>query len=245
MRRWFLSYHSPDQALAERLKAALERKDADARVFFAPSSLRAGRFWSRALAEEIAQADAFVLLVGEKGVGDWQVLEYDEALEKRVKLPDFPVILVLLEGQTAPGLPFLRRLHWIVTADPGNSAVPSDDRRLAEADRQWFRWYFDFIEMPRGSPPLWLYPTKDGRVMAAAPLEQTFWETFCDLIGLEPELHDDEKSSTATKARVAAIIATEKFHDVPRWSPGIISCRCTYLESGAKPREGQDHVAVG
>ena len=32
MRRWFLSYHSPDQALAERLKAAIERKDAAARV---------------------------------------------------------------------------------------------------------------------------------------------------------------------------------------------------------------------
>ena len=28
MRRWFLSYHSPEQALAERLKAAIERKDA-------------------------------------------------------------------------------------------------------------------------------------------------------------------------------------------------------------------------
>ena len=91
MRRWFLSYHSPDRALGERLKAALERKDTDSRVFFAPSSLRAGGFWSKALAEEIAQADAFILLVGEKGVGDWQVLEYDEALDKRVKFPDFPV----------------------------------------------------------------------------------------------------------------------------------------------------------
>ncbi len=120
MRRWFLSYHSPDQALAERLKAALERKDSDARVFFAPSSLRAGGFWSRALADEIMQADAFILLVGEKGVGDWQVLEYDEALDKRVKFPDFPVILVLLAGQTAPGLPFLRRLHWIITPDPSS-----------------------------------------------------------------------------------------------------------------------------
>ena len=88
MRRWFLSYHSPDQALAERLKAALERKDTEARVFFAPSSLRAGGFWSRALAEEIAQADAFVLLVGDKGIGDWQELEYDEAFEKRVKFRD-------------------------------------------------------------------------------------------------------------------------------------------------------------
>src|SRR5215471_12866268 len=130
MRRWFLSYHSPDQALAERLKAALERKDTNARVFFAPSSLRAGGFWSRTLAEEIAQADAFILLVGEKGVGDWQELEYDEALDKRIKFPDFPIILVLLEGQTAPGLPFLRRLHWIITPDPSSE---KDVARLFDA----------------------------------------------------------------------------------------------------------------
>src|SRR4051794_684497 len=130
MRHWFLSYHSPDQALAARVKAALERKDMDAHVFFAPSRLRAGGFWSKTLAEEIARADAFILLVGETGVGDWQVLEYDEALDKRVKLPDFPVILVLLEGQTAPGLPFLRRLHWIVTADP---ASENDVARLIDA----------------------------------------------------------------------------------------------------------------
>ena len=58
--------------------------------------------------------------MGEEGVGDWQELEYDEAFDKRVKFPDFPVILVLLEGQTAPGLPFLRRLHWIITPDPSS-----------------------------------------------------------------------------------------------------------------------------
>src|SRR5215468_10765522 len=130
MQRWFLSYHSPDQALAERLKVALERKNADARVFFAPSSLRAGGCWSKTLAEEIAQEDVIILLVGERGVGDWQVLEYDEALDKRVKSPDFPVILVLLEGQTAPGLPFLRRLHWIVTPDPSSE---KDVARLLDA----------------------------------------------------------------------------------------------------------------
>src|SRR5215471_4346959 len=130
MRRWFLSYHSPDQVLAERLKVALERKDTDARVFFAPSTLRAGGFWSKALADEIAQADAFILLVGERGVGNWQVLEYDEALDKRVERPDFPVILVLLEGQTAPGLPFLRRLHWIITPDPSSE---KDLARLLDA----------------------------------------------------------------------------------------------------------------
>jgi hypothetical protein len=130
MRRWFLSYHSPDQALAERVKAELERKDTDARVFFAPASLRAGGFWSKALADEIAQADAFILLVGETGVGNWQVLEYGEALDKRVNVPNFPVILVLLQGQTAPGLPFLRRLHWIITPDPSSE---KDVARLLDA----------------------------------------------------------------------------------------------------------------
>src|SRR5262245_11363211 len=130
MRRWFLSYHSPDQALAERLKVALERKVTDAQVFFAPSSLRGGGFWSKTLADEIARADAFILLVGERGVGNWQVLEYNEALDKRVKSPNFPLILILLKGQTAPGLPFLRRLHWIITADPSSE---KDLARLLDA----------------------------------------------------------------------------------------------------------------
>src|SRR5262245_13754818 len=99
MRRWFLSYHSPDQALAERLKAAIERSDSNSRVFFAAAHMRAGGFWTGQLAQEIADATAFILLVGER-LGPWQVLEYDEALDKRVKLPDFPLIVVLLDGQT-------------------------------------------------------------------------------------------------------------------------------------------------
>ena len=121
MPRWFLSYHSPDQALAERLKAAIERKDSASRVFFAPTNLRAGGSWSAQLAQEIADATAFILLIGAAGIGKWQVPEYDEALDKWVKSDrKFPLIVVLLEGQTAPGLPFLRQLHWIVTPDPAS-----------------------------------------------------------------------------------------------------------------------------
>jgi formylglycine-generating enzyme required for sulfatase activity len=121
MARWFLSYHSPDQALAERLKSAIERNDAAARVFFAPAHLRAGGSWSAQLAQEIAEATAFILLIGKAGIGKWQVPEYDEALDRWVKSDrKFPLIVVLLEGQTAPGLPFLRQLHWIVTPDPSS-----------------------------------------------------------------------------------------------------------------------------
>jgi formylglycine-generating enzyme required for sulfatase activity len=116
--RWFLSYHTPDEPLAARLKVAIQSKDPTSHVFFAPAHLRAGRLWSEQLAEEIAQSTAFILLVGEHGLGDWQVYEYDEALDKGVKSADYPLVMMLLEGQTAPGLPFLRRHHWIVTQDP-------------------------------------------------------------------------------------------------------------------------------
>jgi TIR domain len=111
MRRWFLSYHSPDLVIAERLEAALKRGDPDAHVFFAPKTLRAGGYWLPTLSDEIAEATAFVLLVGEHGLGPWQVLEYYEALDKRAKSPDFPLVVMLREGQPAPGLPFLRQLH--------------------------------------------------------------------------------------------------------------------------------------
>jgi hypothetical protein len=131
MQRWFLSYHSPDQALAERLKAAIERKDPASRVFFAPTHLRAGGSWSTQLAQELAEANGFILLIGESGIGKWQVPEYCEAHDRWVKAPtEFPLVVVLLEGQTAPGLPFLRQLHWIITPDP---ASEKDVARLFDA----------------------------------------------------------------------------------------------------------------
>src|SRR6516162_3898888 len=98
MRRWFLSYNSQDLGLMQSLEAALRRKDQDAKIFFAPKSLRAGGLWLPELACEIAEATAFLLLVGEKGVNPWQAMEYYEALERRVKQQDFPVVLVLLDG---------------------------------------------------------------------------------------------------------------------------------------------------
>lgn len=130
MRRWFLSYNSSDRALAEALKASIERKDAGSRIFFDTTGLRAGDYWQPALAKEINEADVFLLLVGEKGLGPWQALEYYEAHDKHVKSPEFPVVLVLLDGHVAPGLPFLRQLHWIVSADPTSE---KDVARLIDA----------------------------------------------------------------------------------------------------------------
>jgi formylglycine-generating enzyme required for sulfatase activity len=120
MNRWFLSYNSQDALLAEALESELRRKEGDATIFYAPKSLRPGAYWMPALAEEIAQATGFVLFVGPNGLGPWQTIEYYEAYDRRVKERDFPVVLVLLDGQPAPGLPFLRQVHWIVTANPGS-----------------------------------------------------------------------------------------------------------------------------
>ena len=44
MQRWFLSYNSRDYALVDSLQNALRRKDPEARIFFAPKSLRAGGY---------------------------------------------------------------------------------------------------------------------------------------------------------------------------------------------------------
>ena len=83
--------------------------------------MRAGGSWSAQLAEEIAEANAFILLVGAAGVGQWQVPEYDEALDRWVKSPaDFPLIVVLLEGPSVPGLPFVRHLHFVISVDPAS-----------------------------------------------------------------------------------------------------------------------------
>jgi hypothetical protein len=92
-------------------KAAIEHKDAASRLFFAPTHLRAGGSWTAQLAQEIAAASAFILLIGPAGIGKWQIPEYDEALDRWVNsCRTFPLIVVLLEGQTAPGLQFLRQL---------------------------------------------------------------------------------------------------------------------------------------
>ncbi len=58
-----------------------------------------------------------------------------------------------------------------------------------------------------GSPRYQVYRTKDGRFVAAAPLEQKFWTTFTRIIGLAPELVDDTRDPQATKRAVAACIA--------------------------------------
>src|SRR5205085_12652893 len=57
-----------------------------------------------------------------------------------------------------------------------------------------------------GSPRYRLYATADEKIVAAAPLEQKFWDEFCDIIGLDPSLRDDARDPKATAQAAAATI---------------------------------------
>lgn len=65
-----------------------------------------------------------------------------------------------------------------------------------------------------GSPRYQIYRTADGRYIAAAPLEDKFWENFTALIGLPEEFRDDSKDPARVRAEVAKRIAA---HDSQYW----------------------------
>jgi crotonobetainyl-CoA:carnitine CoA-transferase CaiB-like acyl-CoA transferase len=61
-----------------------------------------------------------------------------------------------------------------------------------------------------GSPRYQIYRTADDRFLAAAPLEQKFWERFCALIGLEERLRNDAVDPASTIDRVAEIVGARE-----------------------------------
>lgn len=95
-----------------------------------------------------------------------------------------------------------------------------------------------------GTPRYRLYPTRDGKAVAAAPIEQRFWEIFCEVIGLEPELRDDRRDEAATMARVAAIIVAE---DAATWSARFAGrdCCCNVVAGLGEAFRDPHHRARG
>lgn len=59
-----------------------------------------------------------------------------------------------------------------------------------------------------GSPRYQIYPTADGRYLAAAPLEDKFWNNFCQLIELPEPMRAPDAPPVAVKAAVGERIAT-------------------------------------
>lgn len=72
------------------------------------------------------------------------------------------------------------------------------------------RWPGNGDALVTGSSPRYrLYPTSDGRLLAAAPIEPKFWATFTDTINLDPDLRDDAHNPEATADAIAALIAAK------------------------------------
>ncbi len=81
-----------------------------------------------------------------------------------------------------------------------------------------------------GSPRYQIYPTSDGRHVAAAPLEQRFWENFCEAIELAPEHRDDSKDPKAVTEAVREIIAGKTAEHWKRQFDGI-DCCCSIVRT--------------
>ncbi len=90
-----------------------------------------------------------------------------------------------------------------------------------------------------GSPRYQIYRTRDGRHLAAAPLEQQFWDNFCQAIGLDPVLRRDRDDPPATRAAVAAIIKTRSAAEWMQVFSGIDACVCLVADIGDAMAEPQ------
>jgi hypothetical protein len=118
--RVFLSYHTPDRAIALGLKSAIEAALPGTDVYVDQTHLRYGHLWQPSLFDAIAKAQAFLILVSNR-IGDWQRLEYYEALDRKVKDDAFillPTIIADRAKGPAANLPGLAQLHWIESTEP-------------------------------------------------------------------------------------------------------------------------------
>lgn len=65
-----------------------------------------------------------------------------------------------------------------------------------------------------GSPRYRIYRTSDGRHIAAAPLEERFWQNFCDVVGLPADLRDERGREDEVIEAVADRVAA---HPADHW----------------------------
>jgi alpha-methylacyl-CoA racemase len=77
-----------------------------------------------------------------------------------------------------------------------------------------------------GSPRYQIYRTADDQFVAAAPLEQKFWDNFCTVIGLEVTLRDDTRDPTVVARAVAGRIRAQPASHWQEAFAGKDVCAC-------------------
>jgi alpha-methylacyl-CoA racemase len=93
-----------------------------------------------------------------------------------------------------------------------------------------------------GSPRYQLYRTADARYLAVAPLEQHFWDNFCELIGLDAALRNDSHDPEKTIAAVAEIIARRTSDEWQHVFSGKDVCCSTVLTTAEALEDPHFHA---
>lgn len=75
-----------------------------------------------------------------------------------------------------------------------------------------------------GTPRYQIYRTSDGRCLAAAPLEQRFWDVFCEIIGLDVRWRNDSDDPEGTRNAVAQVIMNRSSEHWRRAFEGRDAC---------------------
>jgi alpha-methylacyl-CoA racemase len=79
------------------------------------------------------------------------------------------------------------------------------------------------LRLVGASPRYQLYPTSDGKLVACGALEQKFWLSFCNTIGLAAPLMNDLADPGATRTAIAGIIARAS---AEHWRPKFAAADC-------------------
>ncbi len=74
-----------------------------------------------------------------------------------------------------------------------------------------------------GSPRYQLYRTSDGKYLAAAPIEDKFWDEFCRLTGLDQQYRRADCDARVAISEISAIIAS---HDGEYWHKIFAGADC-------------------
>ena len=90
-----------------------------------------------------------------------------------------------------------------------------------------------------GSPRYNIYETKDKRYLAVAPIEDRFWNKFCEVINLDISYKDQKKTDQEIIEKVRSIIKTKTSG---YWDKVFkkADCCCTVVKS-LKEAVGDDH----
>ena len=159
----FLSHNSQDKPTVRQLTQALQARGL--KVWLDEEQLVPGRSWQKALEATIQTTHSAAVLVGQDGLGPWEIPEIEGCLSEFIsrKLPVIPVLLP--DAPSQPNLPlFLKGFTWVDLRAGG----------LSEANLDCLEWGItgrkpvprSVVDLPPEPPPI---PVKEPVIPIAPP----------------------------------------------------------------------------